>query len=158
MENRKKIESSPIEITLRWLLGALFVYAGVAKALDPAAFASDIANYQLLPWTLCAAMACYLPWLEIIAGAALISEKWSSASVRILLLLMLLFFQALLTAWLRGLNIHCGCFGRALTSSNYPLLFLRDAAIFMGLGWIFFQQWKRRIAKEEIVDPAPPGL
>ena len=155
MESSKKIERLRvgrgvyrIELTLRWLLGGLFIFAGAIKAFDPTEFANDIANYQLLPWQYAVAAAHFLPWLELIAGAALITGKWLPGALRILLLLMLLFIQALVTAWLRGLNIHCGCFGRAFATSNYALLFLRDFTITFALGWLFLRDWQRRIAEE----------
>ncbi|MEO7931598.1 MAG: MauE/DoxX family redox-associated membrane protein [Chthoniobacterales bacterium] len=154
----EKVGTSSIEIGLRWLLGGLFVFAGVLKALDPATFADDIANYQLLPWTGAVAGAFYLPWLEIFSGVALVSGVWKSGAIRILLLLMLAFLQALFAAWLRGLNIHCGCFGQALATSNYALLFLRDAAILAGLLWLLWAEWKRRIAEEAIAENEPSQI
>ncbi len=151
----EKIGSSRMELGVRWLVGGLFIFAGVLKALDPAEFANDIANYQLLPWTGAVVGSFYLPWLEIFAGAALLFGIWKSGAIRILLLLMLAFVQALFAAWLRGLNIHCGCFGKALATSNYALLFLRDAAILGSLLWLLWAEWKRRIAEEEIAENEP---
>ena len=158
MATSKKIERSFIELTLRWLLGGLFVYAGAIKALNPAEFANDIANYQLLPWQYAVAGAHFLPWLEIFSGFALLFGTWKSGALRVLLLLMLLFLQALVTAWLRGLNIHCGCFGRAFATSNYALLFLRDFAITFALAWLFSRDWKLRIAEEAVAENATPKL
>lgn len=139
-------------IALRRLLGGLFVFAGLMKALDPAEFANDIANYQLLPWSFAVGAAFYLPWLEILAGGMLIFGTWKAGALRILILLMLAFVQALFAAWLRRLNIHCGCFGSAFATSNYALLFLRDFAILAALGWLLWEEWKKRIAEEEIED------
>ena len=39
-----------IEIILRIGLGGLFVFAGVMKLGDPAAFLRDVQNYRLLPY------------------------------------------------------------------------------------------------------------
>lgn len=151
MESRK-ITLTHLEILLRWLLGGLFVFAGVLKALDPAVFTKDIANYQLLPWEYAVGAAFYLPWLEVFAGGMLIFGPWRAGALRILLILMLGFTQALFTAWVRGLNIHCGCFGTAFATSNYALLFLRDLAILAGLGWLLWKEWQQRIAEEETAE------
>jgi len=45
------------------IVGALFVYAGVVKIIDPVEFARDIDNYKLLPWPVAVGSALYLPWL-----------------------------------------------------------------------------------------------
>jgi len=53
------------------IVGGIFIYAGAIKALDPVRFARDIDNYKILPWTIAAELAFYLPWLEIVCGVAL---------------------------------------------------------------------------------------
>lgn len=96
---------------LRLALGLLFVFSGASKAWDPSAFAGDIANYRLTPWALTAAAALYLPWLEIVAGAGLLFCRTRGGALLILSALLVVFCGALASAWLRNLNIHCGCFG-----------------------------------------------
>ena len=98
-------------------VGAVFVYAGVLKALDPARFAGDITNFKLLPWHATVLLALYLPWLEIICGAALIFKQLYSGALLLLGLLCVVFLGALGSAKARGLDISCGCFGRMLTHS-----------------------------------------
>ncbi|MBD3290046.1 DoxX family membrane protein, partial [candidate division KSB1 bacterium] len=58
---------------LRWVIAALFIYAGVSKILDPATFAEDIDNYRILPYLLVSIVAVVLPWLEVLCGISLIS-------------------------------------------------------------------------------------
>ena len=107
----------PLLRILALLAGAIFVYAGALKALDPARFADDIANFKLLPWHATVLLALYLPWLEIICGVALIFKQCYSGALVILGLLCIVFLGALASAKARGLDISCGCFGRALTHS-----------------------------------------
>jgi len=107
----------PLKITftlaslLRFVLAGLFIYAGTGKAWDPAAFASDIANYRITPWIVTAGIALYLPWLEILAGAGLLYPRFRSGALLIVSTLLTVFCGALLSAWMRGLDIQCGCFG-----------------------------------------------
>src|SRR5207237_8401566 len=54
------------------IIGGIFIYAGVIKAMDPVGFANDIDNYKILPWPLAVRLAFYLPWLEMLFGLALI--------------------------------------------------------------------------------------
>jgi len=98
------------------LAGAVFLYAGIAKVADPLHFASDINNYQIIPWTIGVRLAFYLPWLEIICGLALIFHRLFSGAVVITSALMLVFIGATVAAKARGIDVACGCFGSASSS------------------------------------------
>jgi len=120
---------------LGFLLGALFIYAGITKALDPAQFFADIQNYDIIPWRAAAvALAFYLPWLEIICGMAVILKPLRASAVLILMTMLLVFTAALVLAWLRGLDISCGCFGGPSDHPRYLLWIGRD----MGLLFVTF--------------------
>lgn len=103
------LRQGPIVAT-ELFLGLLFVWAGAGKALDPAAFGRAIENYAILPALPSAALALYLPWVEIVAGAALLLRRARAAALTILCALGLVFCLALGSAFVRGLDIHCGCF------------------------------------------------
>lgn len=118
---------------LRWLAGGVFIYAGVLKALDPAQFTTDVDHFRLLPYAGSAAIALYLPWLEIFAGAALITGFWRAGAAQVLAALLLIFLVALVSAWVRGLDIACGCFGRALDNGNFALSIAIDLALLAAL-------------------------
>src|SRR5207253_4378244 len=96
-----------------FIVGGIFIYAGVIKALDPIRFASDIDNYKILPWTISVRLAFYLPWLEIFCGLALIARRLYLGGLSILTALTSIFIIATIAAKIRGLDITCGCFGHA---------------------------------------------
>src|SRR2546423_13669977 len=102
-----------------FIVGGIFVYAGVIKALDPIRFASDIDNYKILPWAISVRLAFYLPWLEIFCGVALITRRLYAGGLLILTSLMVLFIGATITAKARGLDISCGCFGHASKNLSF---------------------------------------
>lgn len=95
------------------IVGGVFVYAGVIKALEPAGFANDIDNYKILPWFISVGLAFYLPWLEIFCGLAVILHRMYVGGLSILAALVSTFILATITAKARGLDITCGCFGHA---------------------------------------------
>ncbi len=96
---------------VRLILGAIFIYAGYIKIIHPHDFAAMINNYGILPDGLINVSAIYLPWLEVLAGFALIFAPRYREGASILITLMLLVFTAaILSALYRGLNISCGCF------------------------------------------------
>jgi len=95
---------------VRLLIGGIFIYAGYVKIRDPFAFAKNVYQYQLLPDLWVNLTASLLPWLEVIAGGALILiprlRRGASAWIT---LMLLVFTSAILFSLYRGLDISCGC-------------------------------------------------
>lgn len=98
-------------LVLRLAVAALFLYAGAAKAPDPGRFATELANYRLLPATAVPALAYYLPWLELVAAGALFSGRLRPGAWLVLAALAAGFAVFVTSAWIRGLDVTCGCFG-----------------------------------------------
>jgi uncharacterized membrane protein YphA (DoxX/SURF4 family) len=101
------------------MAGLMFIYAGAVKLIDPPRFASDINNYQIIPWSLGVLLAFYLPWLELLCGLALIFHRLLAGALAITTALMVVFIGATIAAKARGIDVACGCFGNA--SSNLTL-------------------------------------
>jgi uncharacterized membrane protein YphA (DoxX/SURF4 family) len=123
---------------LRLLAGGVFLVAGVLKVLDPAHFAADIDHFRLLPYFAVAPLALYLPWLEIICGLAVFVSAWRRSALVLLLVMTVVFIAAITSAWMRGLDIRCGCFGAASTA---PLVV--DLAFDLVLGGVLV--WLLRV-------------
>lgn len=98
----------------RAVLGAVFLLAGISKALDMNAFAGEISAYQMAPGALVSPMSIAMPLVEILIGVYLLlglMQRWSAAAAGALLLI---FIAAMGQAMARGLTLDCGCFGNAL--------------------------------------------
>ena len=95
----------------RALLGVVLVVAGALKLPDPAAAVRAVRAYQLLPEGLVGPVAFGLPVLEIAVGLALLAGVLVRAAALATALLMVVFLTAVGSAWARGLQIDCGCFG-----------------------------------------------
>ena len=111
------------------IVGGIFIYAGVIKALDPVQFANNIDNYKTLPWFISVRLAFYLPWLEIVCGLTLIFRFLYRGGLSILTALILIFVGATIAAKARGLDITCGCFGHASKNWNFTSHLLLDLLI-----------------------------
>jgi uncharacterized membrane protein YphA (DoxX/SURF4 family) len=61
-------------VAARWLLGALFVYTGLEKGLDPVSFLKLVRQYDMVqtPFLL-NSIAAALPWFEVFCGALLLA-------------------------------------------------------------------------------------
>jgi len=117
------------------IIGLLFFVTGSLKALDPAAFAIDIQNYRLLPWQAGVLLALYLPWLEIICGAALLFRIAYRGALSITALLLAGFVAAYGSTRPRGLDIACGCFGHGIHRGYWPVL-LGDTLLLAIVIWL----------------------
>jgi len=112
----------------RLVLGGIFAYAAVTKLLDPAAFATDIGHYRLLPHSATVLLANYLPWLELLCSTAVLCRRQERGALTILVILCLMFALALASAWIRDLDITCGCFGHG-TTTGVPWAMVRNAIL-----------------------------
>jgi len=131
-----------ISLWIRWILGFIFVYAGINKAMNPVEFAEIIQNYRILPDGLINIAAVLIPWVEIVTGFFLIFGIWLIGAVSLCNFLLLIFFCSLSFNMLRGLNIECGCFSVNNDSSagNHMWWYLiRDSIFFILGGYLFVQ-------------------
>ncbi len=122
---------------LALLFGGVFIFAGVMKVRDPHLFLMDVRSFDLLPDPYAAWLALSLPWLEIIAGLAVITGIARRGGLLLLNLCLIAFFIAILSAWWRGISIQCGCFGASEATAEYTELFIRDG-ILLALGLFLF--------------------
>jgi putative oxidoreductase len=120
------------------IVGGIFIYAGVIKAIDPLRLAIDIDNYKMLPWAIGVRLAFYLPWLELLCGLALILRFFYRGGLLILTALTFIFIAASIIARVRGLDITCGCFGHASKNWSFSGHLALDLAILAALNalWI----------------------
>jgi len=116
-------------VAVRWGLGLVFLVAGALKLANPALFTTDIANYLLFP-TLAPLLAAILPPIEIVVGVALLAlgVTWRRAAALCAAGLMLVFTFAASSAFARGIDIACGCFGNESGRIGW-LTLARDVAL-----------------------------
>lgn len=123
-----------VRLILALLVGAVFIYAGVLKVMDPLRFANDISNYALISWSLGVRVAFYLPWLEIVLGLALIFQRLFSGAIALTGGLILLFVGATLWARAHGIDVSCGCFGTVSSNLTLTWHLVLNAGLFVALG------------------------
>jgi uncharacterized membrane protein YphA (DoxX/SURF4 family) len=94
-------------------IGIVFLIAALAQVGDLQTFAGQVHNFRLVPIALENAVAMTLPWIELVCGLALVMGVRPRAGAVVAAVLMLVFTVAVAAALARGLNIECGCFGKA---------------------------------------------
>ncbi|WP_241037142.1 MauE/DoxX family redox-associated membrane protein [Blastococcus litoris] len=129
----------------RLVLGVVLVVAGVLKIPDPAAAERAVRAYRLLPEGLVAPVAFGLPVLEIAAGLALLAGVFVRTAALASAVLMAVFLVGVGSAWARGLQIDCGCFGGggevAPGETAYPAEIARDTALLLAA--LALARWPR---------------
>jgi putative oxidoreductase len=96
---------------LRCLIAILLIGAAVTKIANLNDFYLSITLYQLpLADGLIRLTAMVLPWLEFLCGILLIAGTAKRAALLWAIILFAIFVLVTGQAWLRGLNISCGCF------------------------------------------------
>ncbi|MEZ5275101.1 MAG: MauE/DoxX family redox-associated membrane protein [Opitutaceae bacterium] len=104
---------------LRCLLGGIFIWAGLVKVGGPMDFLVSIYGYDLgLPETPVRITVVVLPWIEILSGIAIVTGIWQQAGLILSALMLAAFLAFTGQAWLRGLDISCGCFGSLLEEES----------------------------------------
>ena len=110
MRWRSWLLSPWLTVRMQIALGALFVAAALPKIVDPPAFAQMIYNYRIVPGFAVNASALVMPWLELLAGVALILGIWRRSAASIVGALLLVFIVALGINLARDHAVNCGCF------------------------------------------------
>ncbi|MEM0967385.1 MAG: MauE/DoxX family redox-associated membrane protein [Verrucomicrobiota bacterium] len=113
-----------------FVLAAVFAYAGFLKVLDPAEFRIAVESFRMVDGFLLSASVYGIPALEVVLAVGLFIPRYRLTAAVLSFLLMVLFTVLILIAWVRGIDLTCGCFGApASNDTNYPFLLGRDLAL-----------------------------
>lgn len=129
----------------RLVLGGLFLYAGAVKANNVVVFASDVANYKLLPYAWNYLAAATLPYVEGVAGLLLIFNRKVRPAALLLGVLTVVFMVALASVVARGMDIDCGCFNPGKGHTSAVMALLRDSGILL-LAWVTLRLRNRMLS------------
>jgi len=147
------MQSAPFNLRrlVIWLgriaLGGIFIYAGYSKIFAPnlmlqsyftlkfsilanfSNFGNQVRSYQLLPEAGVYFVAHFLPPAEILLGLLLLVGWRLRVWASIVTLILLGFITVVTRAYLLGLQIDCGCFGKPEPLTGFTVL--RDGALFL---------------------------
>jgi uncharacterized membrane protein YphA (DoxX/SURF4 family) len=133
-EWRPMIWSRWISTICRFVLAAVWLWAGLAKAADPWMAERAVDAYQLVPAMLVKPVAWGLPFIEIGLAMLLALGIATRTIATISMALLGAFMIGIGSAWARGIQIACGCFGGggadpSATWISYFWEIARDAAV-----------------------------
>lgn len=118
--------------------GLIFLAAALPKIADLSGFAGSIHNFHLeavVPMAATNILAMMIPWVELIAGLALVSGVRPRAGAYVYTALMMIFTIGVIQALARGLSFECGCFGKA-GSATIGVKKVAENLVMMAIGMI----------------------
>jgi uncharacterized membrane protein YphA (DoxX/SURF4 family) len=139
-------KNNRIELAARWILGLTFIYASIHKIISPADFAKIVYGYELFPEMFINLIAIVIPFLELVAGFALIIGLYPRSAAIIINILLLAFITVLAINLFRGHEFNCGCFSTNQSGdiSSPEVMLLRDAIYFVfGIQIVLFKGNRR---------------
>jgi uncharacterized membrane protein YphA (DoxX/SURF4 family) len=139
-----------LTLGFRIILGGVLLVAGGLKVMDPYGSATSVRAYQVLPVDLANLIGFILPFVEVALGIFLVVGIWVRLASILGVFLMTLFVIAISQAWIRGISLDCGCFGKGgLIDSqeipvwNYSVEIARDVLLAIFGGYLYrFPQGK----------------
>lgn len=122
-----------VALGARWVLGATFIAASYHKMVSPAEFAKILFGYNLFPGETINLIAVILPFVELVAGTALVAGVWVRPAAAIITGLLGAFIVLVFVNILRGHVYDCGCFsaGNSGSASNPWVTLARNLALLM---------------------------
>ena len=112
----------------RWFVGTVFLVSALGKVVDPAAFASNVAAYRLIPFGAVNVFSLMLAWTELLVGLSLLNGVAYRSAALLSAAMNIVFIIAVASAMARGLSIECGCFTLAKSTAGWSLI-ARDVVL-----------------------------
>ncbi len=130
-----------LAMVLRLMLGVTFIVASVNKIGEPEKFATIIYGYYLFPGWLINLSAIVVPFVELVAGVALVAGVYPRSALVIINALLFVFIGAIAINLVRGHQFDCGCFSLAAsdTVESAVWLLVRDLGLLFCGAYLWFK-------------------
>jgi uncharacterized membrane protein YphA (DoxX/SURF4 family) len=140
---------------LRFIVGFVFIFSGIAKLFPIELFEFDIVEYGITSWALAPYFSRLLIAFEIFLGLALIANWQYKRIVFPASFILLLFFTIFLAyRWMiYGNSSNCGCFGTWLPMSISQSLIKNGLLLIVLVLIYFYSDTNFTFRKEKIIIP-----
>lgn len=136
-----------VTMVARLVLGITLIVAGGLKVTAIDAAINSVRAYKLLPFEITWLVGTALPIVEIVVGVMLVTGTFTRLAAALGSGLMLAFIIGIVSVWVRGISIDCGCFapGGAVDPSQtqYPLEVARDIGLLLLGAWTIWRPRSR---------------
>ena len=137
-----------VGVAIQLGVGGLFVYAGMAKWLDPLRFASSLLGYQVFPMAIIYWIVWLFPWVEVGVGVAMILGVYPRVTGGAVVALLTVFTLLVSYAYTQNLVIDCGCFGAPRPVNGQKIL--ENLAMMMA-AYAWWKHWVPSVSLYRLV-------
>jgi uncharacterized membrane protein YphA (DoxX/SURF4 family) len=139
-----RTRAEAVGLVARLIVGGVWLVAGFKKLPDPAGNVRSVRAYRILPESIVPVVGHGLPILEILVGLCLVLGLLTRVVALLSALMLAAFIIGIASAWARGLQIECGCFGggagpAANATAKYPWDIARDVGLFALSAWLVWR-------------------
>jgi uncharacterized membrane protein YphA (DoxX/SURF4 family) len=149
-----------IGLAARLVTGGVWIVAGLIKLPDPAGSVRAVRAYDLLPESVVPTVGLVLPLLEVVVGLCLVLGLLTRTMAVVSAVLFVAFIIGIASAWARGLEIDCGCFGGGGelegASAKYPGEIARDVGLLLASLWLVVRP-RSRWSLDALISPTRSG-
>ncbi|OYN92076.1 hypothetical protein CGZ91_00715 [Parenemella sanctibonifatiensis] len=129
-----------VTLAFRIWVGAVFLWAGAVKIPALEEFVISVRAYQILPLELTRPVAYVLPFVEVAIGLMLIVGIFHRLAGATTAFLLVVFMVAIISVWVRGIAVDCGCFGGggevAQEETEYGMKIVENTIWFLASMWV----------------------
>ena len=161
MSWRERLTHPWLTVRVQIALGAIFIAAALPKITDPPSFAHMIYNYRILPAGLINITALTMPWLEILAGLALVLGVWIRPARWLIAAMLIVFIVAISINLVRDNAIDCGCFDVSAANLTHDerirdmwMVILRDIGMLLMVAQLTFAERRSAAALPPLAERA----
>ena len=154
MSWRERLTHPWLTVRVQLALGAIFIAAALPKISDPPSFAHMIYNYRILPGGLVNISALVMPWVELLAGLALVLGVWKRPARWLIAAMLVTFIIAISINLLRDNAIDCGCFDVSAAGKTHEerikdmwIVIVRDIGMLLMVAQL---AWAERVRREPL--------
>jgi uncharacterized membrane protein YphA (DoxX/SURF4 family) len=127
-------------LVARLVTGGVWIVAGAIKLPHLDESVRAVRAYDLLPEAVVPTVGQLLPLVEVVVGTCLVLGLLTRGAGVVSALLFAAFTVGIASAWARGLQIDCGCFGGGGyledAASEYPKEIARDVGLLLLSLWL----------------------
>ena len=128
------IRNKSVLFAFRLIVGGLFITLGSLRLPILSASPRTSGTTGSFPQEICFFTALILPWLEVLAGACLITGIFKKTGALLISGMLAFFIVLVAVTMIRGIDVECGCFGTFSRKADWRLILEDLIMLVMSLG------------------------